>query len=1207
MANLGNLIVSGTARFLNEIKGKIDWSNILNKPTIPTVTDTYSATGTDATSGKAVAAALGTLDGTISGTAGAGKTLTAFSQTDGKVSATFNNISITKSQVSDFPTLGTAAAKDVPSSGNASTTQVVMGNDTRLTDARTPASHTHGNIQNGGTLQTTDVAIANGDKLVITDSSDSSKVARSSVTFDGSTTNKALTPKGTFESFTNNEGTITSVATEPGTPDQASTITTSGDVSITIPTKTSHLINDTKGIYRCVTDDASTSTGFIVTLDPLNIGSTLYDGMTLIIKNTKVASASGCKLSFNGGAAKPIWLSQSNSACTTHWGKNQTYMFVYDATNDRWELQQGRDTDANSVGYEIRDYYNNFVAGANKIFPYTIIMQCADERWESIVTSSSTGTSKTRNTHGFKLGKIALMYANATYNENGTVGNANIWHAYNSGLVDHRYSFNTANNATDGTTAKKPIYLVGSINDTDGLFYLDTTWWTQTLPSTADGKLYIYLGDAHDYYRMSFVIHNPIYKFVDGKIQEYAQSSSYAEKAGDISGSTGLTSSQVTTALGYTPYDSTNPNGYTSNTGTITGITMNGSSKGTSGVVDLGTVITDVSGKADKSATVSTVTYDTTNKKITKTINGTTTDVVTASTLKTDMALNNVGNFKAVSTVASQGLTDTEKSNARANIGAGTSSLTLGTSSTTALKGDTKYAGASTAGGAATSAAKLTNTSKIGDTDKPVYFTANGVPTAINYTIKTSVPSGAVFTDANVTQTNTTTDANYEILFSGTADSNTLTEGAGKNSGLLFNPNKTALTVGTRAYSNNIGSHSVCFGAANMASGAYSAAEGYATTASGASAHSEGENSIASGDSSHAEGSYTIANHRSQHVFGKYNIADPSSDAATECGNYVEIIGNGTATDARSNARTLDWDGNEWLAGLLKWETSVDGDVDDTVGLHWKQTGYGNKFSISPGFSHDTSVDTYNYNVLRVKWATGGVNTNPTLKNLISMYPSGLLKIAQNWTNLTVDTSSNNGITETSNIYWGTEFADNNAWWVGQCKAIAYPSGDTAARLMARNKKANGEVVSNGIYAGVTKAGDCTYSVTDQSAFRTAIGISNAITNLSKDVSSVASGTTFGSLYNFTMAAGTYILTVTVVWASNATGRRCAGLSSNTTTTNQGYHMVDNQAAVNGAKTFCHMTQAITVSSSTTYYVVGYQNSGSALGAEVRVNYIKLI
>jgi hypothetical protein len=37
------------------------------------------------------------------------------------------------------PTLGTAAEKDVPSSGNASQTQVVLGSDSRLTDSR-PAS-----------------------------------------------------------------------------------------------------------------------------------------------------------------------------------------------------------------------------------------------------------------------------------------------------------------------------------------------------------------------------------------------------------------------------------------------------------------------------------------------------------------------------------------------------------------------------------------------------------------------------------------------------------------------------------------------------------------------------------------------------------------------------------------------------------------------------------------------------------------------------------------------------------------------------------------------------------------------------------------------------------------------------------------------------------------------------------------------------------
>ena len=49
--------------------------------------------------------------------------------------------------------------------------------------------------------------------------------------------------------------------------------------------------------------------------------------------------------------------------------------------------------------------------------------------------------------------------------------------------------------------------------------------------------------------------------------------------------------------------DLTNDSNFTSNTGTIIGITMNGVSKGTSGVVNLGTVLTDhqdISGKVDK-------------------------------------------------------------------------------------------------------------------------------------------------------------------------------------------------------------------------------------------------------------------------------------------------------------------------------------------------------------------------------------------------------------------------------------------------------------------------------------------------------------------------------------------------------------------------------------------------------------------------------
>ena len=57
------------------------------------------------------------------------------------------------------------------------------------------------------------------------------------------------------------------------------------------------------------------------------------------------------------------------------------------------------------------------------------------------------------------------------------------------------------------------------------------------------------------------------------------------------------------------------------------------------------------------------------------------------------------------------------------------------------------YAGSSTNGGPATSAEKLSNTEQIGTNKKPVYFSADGVPVAIDHTINSDVPENAKFTD----------------------------------------------------------------------------------------------------------------------------------------------------------------------------------------------------------------------------------------------------------------------------------------------------------------------------------------------------------------------------------------------------------------------------------------------------------------------------
>lgn len=91
-------------------------------------------------------------------------------------------------------------------------------------------------------------------------------------------------------------------------------------------------------------------------------------------------------------------------------------------------------------------------------------------------------------------------------------------------------------------------------------------------------------------------------------------------------------------------------------------------------------------------------------------------------------------------------------------------------------------------------------------------------------------------------------------------------------------------------------------------------AEGTHTTATNIASHAEGEFTTARGRNSHAEGERTIASTVSQHVQGKYNIIDTSS-VGDALGKYAHIVGNGTSDTSRSNAHTLDWNGNAWYQG----------------------------------------------------------------------------------------------------------------------------------------------------------------------------------------------------------------------------------------------------------------------------------------------------
>ena len=110
---------------------------------------------------------------------------------------------------------------------------------------------------------------------------------------------------------------------------------------------------------------------------------------------------------------------------------------------------------------------------------------------------------------------------------------------------------------------------------------------------------------------------------------------------------------------------------------------------------------------------------------------------------------------------------------------------------------------------------------------------------------------------------------------------------------------------GYESVSSGLSSHAE--GCETTASSIGAHAEGSITVASGDGSHAEGRQTVASGNFSHSEGEHTIALGPYQHVQGKSNIEDSNK--------YAHIVGNGSNPNQRSNAHTLDWQGNAWFQG----------------------------------------------------------------------------------------------------------------------------------------------------------------------------------------------------------------------------------------------------------------------------------------------------
>lgn len=135
VTNKGSAFDSGLYKITTNAEGHVTAATPVTKNDLISLgisasdtTYVFDGTYNDETNPAATVAtvenALGDLDGVLTGTPGANKTFSAFVQEDGKVTGTFTEIAITKSQITDLGTIGAAAAKGVDNTVTAESTNL---------------------------------------------------------------------------------------------------------------------------------------------------------------------------------------------------------------------------------------------------------------------------------------------------------------------------------------------------------------------------------------------------------------------------------------------------------------------------------------------------------------------------------------------------------------------------------------------------------------------------------------------------------------------------------------------------------------------------------------------------------------------------------------------------------------------------------------------------------------------------------------------------------------------------------------------------------------------------------------------------------------------------------------------------------------------------------------------------------------------------
>ena len=198
-------------------------------------------------------------------------------------------------------------------------------------------------------------------------------------------------------------------------------------------------------------------------------------------------------------------------------------MFVYDTTRVEggcWICYRGYDSNTNTIGYQIRTNSAKYTS-TDKGYRYRLWLETDEQKFMPVNLSTSTNATANRssymNTREFWIdGRILYNGTNDTIAANTKMSATTLWQQYTCTVG---YSFNNTG-STLALTIDAPLYMVAEPTS-GGKARLHTPYYTQTLPSTADGLIYIYLGHTYSATQIELVLDHPAYEYKDGAIRRY--------------------------------------------------------------------------------------------------------------------------------------------------------------------------------------------------------------------------------------------------------------------------------------------------------------------------------------------------------------------------------------------------------------------------------------------------------------------------------------------------------------------------------------------------------------------------------------------------------------------------------------------------------------------------------------------------------------